>query len=151
MLLFVLIPAAVGRFNCMEERWETAYQRRAEPLTWPIRSSTEPHKLLPLLPRPILSSSILKLIRLPASLLPQIVQSIKCGTTLLPLASFSQFFCSVVSSLVVLTAELGSATADCQIILRRELFLIGGNDYSIMHVFFPSLPFQSLNQQLLLS
>lgn len=121
--LSLFIPAAVRRFKRREEGWETAYQRQAEPVTWPIRSSTEPHKLLPLLPRPILSSSILKLIRLPASLLPQIVPSIKCGTTPLPLASFSQFFCSVVSSLVVLAAERGSASADCQIILRRELFL----------------------------
>lgn len=46
----------------------------------------KPHKLLPLLPRPILSSSILKLIRLPSPLLFQIVPSIKpAAIVLLPL------------------------------------------------------------------
>lgn len=86
-LLPFLISAAEGRHRRMKEGEETVYQRRSEPGTWPIRSSTKPHKLLPLLPRPILSSSILKLIRLPASLLFQIVPSIKSSTTLLPLPS----------------------------------------------------------------
>ena len=42
----------------------------------------KPHKLLPLLPWPILFSSIVKLIRLPASLLLQNVLSIKPAASL---------------------------------------------------------------------
>lgn len=72
-------------------RWGNRPSEAGRAGTQPIRSSTKPHKLLALLPRPILSSSILKLIRLPPSLHFQIVPSIKPATTL----ATSPFFLSV--------------------------------------------------------
>lgn len=79
----------------------------------------KPHKLLPLLPRPILSSSILKLIRLSFSKLYHLSSLL---LPLPPLPSTSPFFSCLVFSLVVLalTAEQGSAAADHQIIPRHE-------------------------------
>lgn len=71
-------------------RWGNRPSEAGRAGTHPIRSSNKPLTLLPLLRRPILSSSILKLIRLPASILFQIVPSIKPDASLPPHCLFSE-------------------------------------------------------------
>lgn len=115
------LPALTSAAERMEAGRESVYQRQAEPGTRPIRSSMKPRKLLLLLPGPILSSSILKLIRLPASLLFQIVPSIK------PASHFFLWFSLQSEAVQLQTAKLSSGMSFFSFFF---LFFTGDNDCS---------------------